>query len=273
MEVNSSLTNENPFFRAIHVYRDRKSKVLDGNDLSPILHGVILRCFLALCSALALISCTTQAPPSGFLSQQEPTERDRKTNFQRSWKNPKTDFSKYRTVYVAPTNVEFVKIRNTKLNERNLFKKPYQKDVHENALFLQKTFQTAFSKSKKRPWHVLERADKRRHALIVESALVELSPSRPTLELVSTVVRGASVLNNPTTAIEVRVKDAHSGKILASFADRKIPPIAVLDLAKIRFYKAQRNVMTRWGLQTVRWLNDNEPSPLLEKLPVRIITW
>ncbi len=228
---------------------------------------------LPLFSCLFLISCVGPAVPTGFLKAHEPTERDHTTLFQRSWKKTDADFSKYRKVYIAPVDTTYTKIKNTRYNERNLFKRPLTDDVKKNAVFMENSLKKAFTHSKKREWDLISQPKRLRDALIVEAALVEIAPSRPSLEAVSTVVRGAGVLNNPVTAIEMRVTDARSGKILASFADRDMPPIAILDLAKIRFYKAQQNVMNRWAKQTVRWLNGNEPNPALESIPFRPITW
>lgn len=224
--------------------------------------------------ALSLVSCVTPAPPSGFVAEKHLGVRDKSTPFQRSWVKPRTDFAKYRKVYVSPTDTTRTRVTNTFLNERRAFIKSYKDDVSKNAPYLTKSFQNAFAESKERSWEVTDRPTRSRHALLVEPALVEIGPARPVLEAGGYFVPGASILNRPMVALETRIKDARTGEVLATLADRETPPFAAVEIAKLQFYKAQRNIFRKWGKQTVRWIERADDEPIRDPLiPFTLLSW
>lgn len=138
----------------------------------------------------------------------------------------------------------------------------------------QKNFSNAFEQSKKRNWVVVDQFTKDRRTLKVETALVQMTPSRVELEAAGYVVPGVSLLNTVAVASEVKISDARTGDLLAVFADRQKSPFALIDLSKFSYYKADRNIIRDWARQTERWIErGGSGAQIYESLPFLPVAW
>ena len=235
---------------------------------------IILKKVPLLVGSLAFVSCTAPAPSSPFVDGVPIMSRDKSTSFQRSWMKPGVSFDKYRQVYIAPTNTDYTKIKLAVLNSRRLLNGGYQKDIVREGVNFQKNFSNAFEQSKKRNWVVVDQFTKDRRTLKVETALVQMTPSRVELEAAGYVVPGVSLLNTVAVASEVKISDARTGDLLAVFADRQKSPFALIDLSKFSYYKADRNVIRDWARQTERWIErGGSGAQIYESLPFLPVAW
>jgi len=208
--------------------------------------------FLLGLAAFSSISCTAPAPATKFVEAAPKMARDKSTTFQRSWMKPGVSFQRYDKVYLTPSNIDYAKVKGTTLHSRRLVNGGYQKDILKEGAVLRNEFAKAFD----------------RRALKVETALVETAPSRVELEAAGYVVPGVSLLNSVSVATEVKISDARSGELLAVFADRQKSPFSPIDLSKLTYYKASRNIMRDWGRQTVKWIERKGPEEqIYESLP------
>lgn len=224
--------------------------------------------FLLGLAAFSSISCTAPAPATKFVEAAPKMARDKSTTFQRSWMKPGVSFQRYDKVYLTPSNIDYAKVKGTTLHSRRLVNGGYQKDILKEGAVLRNEFAKAFRRSKNRNWTVLKTPTRDRRALKVETALVETAPSRVELEAAGYVVPGVSLLNSVSVATEVKISDARSGELLAVFADRQKSPFSPIDLSKLTYYKASRNIMRDWGRQTVKWIERKGPEEqIYESLP------
>lgn len=230
-------------------------------------------CLLLTGPCLFSLSCTSPAPPSGFLTETALMKKDPSVPFQSFYLRPGTDFSKYWQVYLPPTRTDKVKVNQRFLGERRAFIKSWQDDADRSGKDLRDSFVAGFQASRPREWKVLESPARTRETLVLETNLVEISPSRPLVQAAGFLVPGVSVINRVTVAMEARLSEARTGKTLAAWADREATPFSPVDLAKFRFYRSQRNLMRQWGRQTVQWLNRLDDRPIRDPLPFRPITW
>lgn len=234
----------------------------------------ILKIIPVLLGTSLFVSCTAPAPPTPFVAGVPTMSRDKSTSFQRSWMKPGVSFENYRQVYIAPTNTDFTKVELAAFNSRRLFNGGYQNDVAQEGVVFQLQFSKAFERSKKRSWIVVDQPSKDRRTLKVETALVQMTPSRIELEAAGYVVTGVSLLNTVAVASEVKISDSHTGELLAVFADRQKSPFAAIDISKFTYYKADRNVIRDWAKQTVQWIERRGPEEqIYEALPFLPVAW
>lgn len=209
---------------------------------------------LPLLLSAFLVSCNTQAPPTAFLGDKVKLSKDGQLPFQRSFQDPKANFAKYQKVYIAPTNTEFTELNGLAMSGRNLMARK-EDDIRTNGAYFQSRFREAFANSKTRKWQVVDQPSRDATTLIVEPALVQIGASKPIIGLAGAVVPGTGLINRPHAAMELRLKDARTGRIIAAAADRETPPISPYDFSKLQFYRPAQNIMKEWAVQTVRWVN------------------
>jgi len=220
--------------------------------------------------AFVLSSCTFPAKPTGFLKEPPTMTKDESTSYQRSWRDSSADLSKYRKVYLAPVALHGAKLSNMLLNSRNLTGRQ-QSDLQMNSEMLRAEFTKAFSKSQ-RGWEILDQPKKVSGAIGIELNVVEVATSRPEVELAGSFVAGGTLLNRPFMAIEGRIVDLKSGRVLAQFADREKPPFSALSISKLQYYKGHRNLMRDWAGQTVKWIERTNPKEKVwDILPATLI--
>lgn len=144
-----------------------------------------------------------------------------------------------------------------------------QKEVQQNANSLRKAYLESFKTVYPERWTV----GASKSALKLELHLVEIAPSQPLLEAGGFLFRGGGLMNQPSIAIEGRLRAPSSGEIIATFADRRKGDFALVDISKLQTYKMHRNMMDRWARQTVIWLSIVDGTKVPRPLPIKLITW
>ena len=237
-----------------------------------MLKKITLRALASGIAAVCLVSCTFPAKPTGFLEAAPKMEKDESTSYQRSWMAPGAQLSKYQKIHVAPVALHKAKLKNMILNSRNLTGRQ-KTDLKMNSDVLRSEFQDAFSKSQ-RGWELLDKPSKKAGAIALELNLVEVATARPVIEAAGNVYTGVGLLNRPSIAIEGRIVDLKSGKVLAKFADREKPPISALSISKLQYYKCHKNLMRDWAEQTVKWIERTNPKEKVwDILPATLIDY
>ena len=225
-------------------------------------------------SVVVLSSCSRSAPPTPFVDGVPAMSRDKTTSFQRSWVKPGVSLKDYHKVYVAPTVTEYAEVKWNAYNTRGLFTKNYDDDVKDEGVYFQQAFASAFTNSKGRDWEVLQQASRGVNTLKVEAAIVQLTPSRVSLEVVGYLIPVVGALNRIASATEVKISDAKTGELLAVYADRQGTPASPIDLAKLRYYRPHQNIVRNWGRETVQWIEREDPKKkIYGPLRFQPVTW
>lgn len=144
-----------------------------------------------------------------------------------------------------------------------------QKELIQNALSLRNAYLNSFKTFHPKRWTV----GASKSALKLELHLVEIAPSQPLLQAGGFLFTGGGLMNQPSIAIEGRLRDPSNGEIIATFADRRKGDIALVDLSKLQTYKMHRNVMDRWARQTVVWLSIADGIKVPRPSRLKLITW
>ncbi|MEM9080450.1 MAG: DUF3313 family protein [Verrucomicrobiota bacterium] len=236
---------------------------------------VFLPCLLAGGALFGLVSCNSPAAATGFLGETDRMMvKDERYPFQRCYRKPGMDFGDYKKVYVAPVQTKEVK-KPSELGETNprMVAELFETDVALLAADTRREFSESFREDAATERELVVRPEKEEGVLWLEANLVEVIPSRPTLQAAGIFVRGLGFLNQPAIAIEVRLVDSVTREVLFAFADREKAEISLLDTQKFTFYGIQRRELQRWGRQVAEVMAARESEKVDDSFPIKPINW
>jgi hypothetical protein len=212
-----------------------------------------------------------KAPPAagaGYVPMQE-LVKDYDLPFNKAWIKQDVDWNRYRTIYIAPVNTEYLMQANWWQESIRIAR--MRQDVQNMAAFMQAQFIMAFQYDPQHRWQVVMSPE--RGSLTLEMAITELVPSKVVLNAVkiaapfpmglaaSALERGTE--SQCTVAFEARVKDADSGQIVAMFADREYATVRPIDLKGFTWYGNAEDIIRRWAQQFVQVAN-RRPGEIIE---------
>ena len=225
------------------------------------------------------------APDSGFLKDADEMREDRaRAPFDRMWADPSFEMTHYRSILVAPVNTKFV-LEETdweKMNLRNVVSSPHA-DLEDFAAEFRQIVIDAFRKSKTNRFAIVERSDE--HTAVFELAITELVPGKAFLGTVGLASWAAPVaIGIPAgavasfadvgwVAIEGRVRDARTGKVMARFADREQSKTRIMDLEAVTWYGHARESMHDWADQFVLLANTPDDVEVVDSSWFELKPW
>ncbi|MES2477082.1 MAG: DUF3313 family protein [Verrucomicrobiota bacterium] len=233
------------------------------------------RCLLAL-AMVGLASCNHALRPSGFLGKDDARLRPNEDlAFQRSWKNPAADFQKYRTVVVLPMSMDHLLRLEHGLDAASLrnFGDRHHLDCKRLAAYATCEFRDTITASPSKQALITREIPAEPGTLLLETALVEAVPGRPSAQILNFMVPFTALLNRPAVGIEGRVRDAVTGETLFAFSDREVPEISLLDARKFTFYAAQERDVDRWAVQIRDILEGKQRQPRKDPFFIQLINW
>lgn len=187
------------------------------------------------------------------------TQRIARLPFQHSWRDPKTDMSKYKNIVVRPITTSFLSTdkweESKSANIPN--KRAYQRRVNALARYWNKSLQKSFSSPVCMFYKTTDTG--RSDTLVLEVALTEVrfDPAAPPTTpnplpagSVTTVLTGL-----PVCAFEARVRDSATGKLVSTAADRRGPEITVIGSTKDTFTKPNEKICDEWSDQLMKSSN------------------
>lgn len=189
--------------------------------------------------------------------------------FQHTWLAPrKKKSTTYRSVFVRPVRTDVLDADEWK-RSRGLAVTS-KEEFDKSAALLARYFRIRLlGELKKVPNPRFELVDSpRRDSLIVEVALTELVLSEP-------IVRGLglaapvpgvdvalSTISDPHAAFAARVFDSDGKTLLGTVADRRFPPVRVIDLNKLRATSSAREIISQWARELAESIQTDELTPV-----------
>ncbi len=237
---------------------------------------------ISICiSTITFIGC--KAKPigdSGFIKNPNMMKETEFLPFDRAWKDKRIDFKKYTKIMVAPifTKTQLDKSWLEKSNLYYYLGKDDQK-LAEFANYTAEALKKAVIKDKK-----LKLVNKPGpNTIILELALVKVVPGKPVIKAaenagsvatpiltatplgfviipVKFIANSASDGPGPTdssVAIEGRIRDSMTKKVIATFADRKKQKTAFFNLKDFSAYGNPRQLVDEWADQIIEVINSN----------------
>src|SRR5262249_874360 len=176
------------------------------------------------------------APSAGFADPAE-MNHDPTIPFNKFWRKSDVNWKQYDKLYVSDVNTSYMlKMTDWQKGER---KDQIEHDVHELGTYARDSLQKAFRDDPNHRFNVIDSPTKDRHALVLEMALIEIVPSKVTLNVLGYapffVGLGVSAVrtvahDESSAAFEARVRDAATGKVIMLAADREEQQMAPVNL-------------------------------------------
>jgi hypothetical protein len=204
------------------------------------------------------------AEGTGFVPMEE-LAKDPRLPFDKAWIQQGVDWQRYRTIYIAPVNTDY--LRQANWWQEGIRAGQMEQDVQNLASFMRTQFIRAFQDDPRRRFRVVMAPEK--GSLTLATALTELVPNKVALNAmrsaapfvapigaglaVSAFERGTGAQS--TVAFEAKVKDSDSGRIVAMFADRNYAIVRPIDLRGFTWYGNAQEIIRQWAGQFVQIAN------------------
>lgn len=214
---------------------------------------------LAACLSLSILGCSSTDPakPSGFLERPDAMEQVGVIPFQRIWSQKDTNWDLYHNVCVAPVRADF-------LTKREIF--PATSSVREArraGAKLEMALRETFEDDKVKRFRLVQRPAVR--TLLIELAIVEITPRGTAGEKSKSTIRGS-------LAMEGRITDAMTGRVLATLADRRRGP-SLITAPAIGWWGHVDRITKAWARDLVRALDQAGRREISGDWPFELRAW
>jgi hypothetical protein len=204
-----------------------------------------------------------KAPPAagtGYVPMQQLTKNSA-LPFDKAWFQQGLDWNRYRTIYIAPVNTDYLMRANWW--QETIRADQMRQDVQNMAAFMRTQFITAFQDDPRHRFRVVMSPEK--GSLTLAMAITELVPGHVLLNVIkiagpygsglaaAALERGTEAQS--TVGFEARVNDTDTGQTVAMFADREYATARPIDLKGFTWYGNAEDIVKRWATQFVEVAN------------------
>jgi hypothetical protein len=250
------------------------------------LRGVLVAGLLSGCATTNKVLKASPAPDSGFLENADQMKENReRAPFNRAWVDPAFSAIHYQSILVAPVNTEHVLEQSTwaKTNVRNLMVDDVKQDLDMIGGEFRDTVIEKFRDSKENRFAVVDKPDDQ--TMILELAITQLVPGKAFLGTIGLaawaappvvgvpVGLAAAFAQSGWMAVEGRVRDAQTGKVMAMFADREQSKTRVIDVEALTWYGNARESMNDWADQLVLLANTPKDVKVEDSNAFTLMPW
>lgn len=221
-----------------------------------------MKVFVSLAGCALLCGCASALTPSGFIRNSQELRAMEGIPFDLAWIAQGFSLADYSSLAIAPVSLRHLK-SGSALNEEE------RAEVMELARFAEECLLENLAN------HYETSSDANSGAtLVIQTALTEIDPSTPLIEAAGMFFWGAKFMNGIGASWEVRLVDAHSGKVVAQFADRESPPLPMLgDIGKFSRYRPLERIIERWTVQLAQVIAGLRGADVDTAPPLTIANW
>ncbi|MGZ8157691.1 MAG: DUF3313 family protein [Methylobacter sp.] len=217
------------------------------------------------------------APDAGFIQHPELQGKKADLPFQKVWIKPGFDKAGYRELIVATVNTDYMQKMDWlhSLSSANIIG-DVKKDTEELAQYFREQVIKKFREDPNHRFSVIQYASQHQYpALRLELALIEIDPSQSVLHAMSWAGppgtgTAAGVINQRRAAFEGRLRDAQTGEVVATFADRDMQDAGPLDLTRLTWYGPAKGIIDRWAEQFVQIANRKSGEAVTDPVPFTV---
>ena len=230
--------------------------------------------------SVGLSGCKAGPTMSTSFVKSEVMANDPSLPFHLVWKSPTFDKSKYKKLYVAPVNIDYM-FKNTEW-EGSAQAGDFQKDVEELGTYFREAVKKAFREDTKARFAVLNIPSTSEDTLILEMAITEIVPSKVVLNAlgyapfgIGLAIKGVRALakDRSTAAFEARIKDAATGRVVAMIADCEAEQNAVVSVRGLTWFSHVYVIMDKWAEQLVKLANRRPGQVIEDTSPFTLKPW
>jgi Protein of unknown function (DUF3313) len=212
--------------------------------------------------------CSAAEPkPSGFMDRAGMTIRG-DLPFETGWIKPGVYWKKYRKMVVMPVETKY--LMATDFWQEMDRSGDIEKDIKNLAVYTRSAFQRALVKDPLKRFETTFSLAPNPDTLRLEMALTELTPNKVFLKaagyvpFVGLAAKAVNLTNMSHVSIEIRVKDARTGEILAKFADRKSEPFTIVSIDQFEWYSFAEKRIDQWAMKFIEIWN-RKPGTVVSK--------
>jgi len=234
------------------------------NNQSSIRHLFFTAAFAALVCPLtncALQKSVTKQESTAFLRSAgvSPSSKIARLPFEHSWRDRKVDPNQYSRLVLHPVSLRYLRNEQWQQSESSFLttKQAYQAQANDLAQYWNKSLVTAFGSPNNRL--KLAHDTSVPGTLVAEIAITEIVFSHPDTYALSWALPGGGIAEGamfaPSVAFEAVVRDAATGKIVATAADRRSTKIKLVDFNRLTVAKPNREICDEWSQQFMQAFN------------------
>ena len=244
----------------------------------PVMYHPIIAVAVALAICGCAISERIEELPATFLEDVPRESALAGVSFQHAWRNPVPARRAFETLYVAPVRTGLLpsEMWRRSLSVWVRSESSFARRVHELALFLEEELLAALRADPPGPLELTN--DPTHTSVILEIALTEVVLARPTMHAAALaaplpgVELALSTIDDPHLSFAARLT-APNGHLLATVADRRFPPIRVVDLNKLTLTSSGREIVREWAQELAPLLKHPDTHQGTRRLPISISPW
>ncbi|MCA8962189.1 MAG: DUF3313 family protein [Planctomycetes bacterium] len=231
---------------------------------------------------LALGGCkATPAPAAGFIDDDD-LRHHPDLPFHRVWRDPDFDFDACDRIHVAEVDTDYL-LTQTWWEGLGRGSKAHR-DAVELAAEFRDLVRSEFRADEHHRFEVVDADSARAHpegALVLELAIVDLVPNKALLQALTYAAgpygvvarQGMDATSATSIAIEGRVRDPFTNRVVARFADREKKKAGLIHLDNFTWYGHVRGILEEWAVQ-FREVASKEPGQRVpDTKPFRLLPW
>ncbi len=213
--------------------------------------------------SLGLCGCgversVTRPEPTKFLKSTgtDMSQRSERLPFEHSWRNPKADMTKYKNIVIRPVTTAY--LRTEKWEESKSALIPNRRAWLRRCNALARHWNKSLAQEFSSPLCMFYKTQDTSQpgTLILEVALTEVRFDRPAPAITAPASGVISAVTGPPScAFESRARDAATGQLVSTAADRRGPEIKVLPNEKQSFTKPNEEILDEWSRQLMQRSN------------------
>lgn len=223
---------------------------------TTLAHLVVLAFTVFGLGSCGVDSITTGPESTQFLKSTgtDMAQRVQRLPFEHSWRDPKVDITKYQNIIIRPVTTSFLRTEKWQDSKSQWItsKRSYVKRCAKLARHWNKSLNKSFSSPLCMFYRI--KTPSQPGTLILEIALTEVRFDT-TLPTNSTGNLTQVVTGVPICAFEARVRDAATGKLISTAADRRGPQFTVTDPEKKSVAKPNERICEEWSDQLMKSSN------------------
>lgn len=234
---------------------------------------------LMICAA-GIVGCKAAPAKSAGFADPKLMKADPNIPFNKYWEKPGLERMKYTKLYVAPVNTAYMlKITDWQKGER---KNDLEKDVQKLGEYARNSVKKAFKADKNKRFEVVDTLTPNSDTLVFEIALVEVVPSKVTLNALGyapffigttiSVVRSIAQ-DVSTTAFEARIRDAATNEVVGLMADREAQQTSVVSARGLTWYRDAEFTIDQWAEQFVKVANRKGNEKIKDTDTFTLLPW
>lgn len=233
---------------------------INGSTLMS--HSVLPKAAVSALLAVGLGACGLKPPmtrtqPTRFLASTgvDFSEKSKRLPFEHSWRDPSAEWSAYKHIVVRPVTTAYLNGDRWEESQSTLIpnKRSYLKQCAALARHWDKSLAKQFSSPLCMFYKTTDTT--KPGTLILEIALTEVRFDRSVRPTGTSVASSGLSTSLPVCGFEARTRDAATGKIIATSADRRAPTPQLRSRADEPFTAPNRSICDEWSAQMMQRSN------------------